>query len=243
MSTPRAGATMRSNRSGRRQTRFPSAPAPSEVPTATVAPNASATASTSREKSSKRYPDAGALERPWPRKSNRTFVPGMSGVNAASSFRLFVRPCAKTMTGSPSPSTAQNRVASSVVISGTDPTYRRSDLGWTAVGEITVEREAGGATSRCVSGWSSGTAKHRARRDGLVGDLERLAAGRSPEAFVRLLRGSSWNESRRSRSSGVRRRRDRDVLPGVRTGDQPAAVTAARARGPGPGGTGRARRS
>ena len=46
--------TMRSNRSGRRQTRFPIAPAPSEVPTATVAPNASATASTSRAKSSKR---------------------------------------------------------------------------------------------------------------------------------------------------------------------------------------------
>jgi hypothetical protein len=110
----------------------------------------------------------------------------MSGVNAASSFRLFVRPCARTVTGSPSPSTSQYRVASSVVISGRHPTYRRPDLGWTVVSEITVERgpdavepmrflvvvrDAGSSTEHDVTVTGS--------------DLDRLGAGRSPEAFVR----------------------------------------------------------
>ena len=61
---------------------------------------------------------AGLLDRPWPRKSNRTFVPGTNEVNAASSLRLFVRPCASTVTGSPSPSTSQYDVASGVRTSG-----------------------------------------------------------------------------------------------------------------------------
>ena len=43
-----------SNRSGSSATRFAIAPAPSEVPTATVAPYASATARTSRAKSANR---------------------------------------------------------------------------------------------------------------------------------------------------------------------------------------------
>src|SRR4029450_4542822 len=126
-SPPGGGQTIRSNRSGSRQTRLPIAPAPSEVPTATVAPNASATVSRSRAKSSNRkaFGSAGELERPCPRKSNRTLVPATSGVNAASSLRLFVSPCANTVTGSPSPSTSQNNVASSPRTSGTDPTYRR----------------------------------------------------------------------------------------------------------------------
>ena len=83
------------------------APAPSEVPTACVAPYARATVSTSPAKSSNRYdPGSATSECPCPRKQKRTFVPGAAGVNAASSVQEFVRPCANTVTGGPSPSTS-----------------------------------------------------------------------------------------------------------------------------------------
>ena len=94
------------------------APAPRDVPTARVAPYAVATASRSRAKSTNRYPVSGTLDSPWPRKSNRTLVPARNGVNAASSFRELVRPCANTVTGGPSPSTSTWSVASWVVMSG-----------------------------------------------------------------------------------------------------------------------------
>src|SRR5919198_112062 len=75
----------------------------------------------SRAKSAKAYPVAGALECPWPRKQNRTLVPGNSGVSCDSSRQLLVMPWARTVTGSPSPSTSTCRTASLVTSSGTFP--------------------------------------------------------------------------------------------------------------------------
>ena len=56
-------------------------------------------------------------------KQNRTFVPGTRGVSRASSRQEFVRPWARTVTGSPSPSISTCRTASSVTTSGTGRAY------------------------------------------------------------------------------------------------------------------------
>src|SRR5262245_56452907 len=218
---------MRSNRSGTRHTRLPIAPAPSEVPTATVAPNAFATASTSRARSSNPNAagSAGALERPCPRKSNRTLVPGTSGVNAASSLRLFVSPCASTVTGSPSPSTSQYSVASSFLTSGTArvryphgrdhrPSRRRGAL----LGAGGGRRFGDAARGHALRGRSR-TPAWASNAGGVRPRLLRLPARPRAEGVDPAL---------------LRRLGDRAVLPRVRTrdrplADQPSAASARRA--------------
>ena len=106
----------------------------------------------------------GELERPCPRKSNLTLVPGTSGVKAASSLRLFVSPCAKTVTGSPSPSTSQNSVASSLRTSGTSPTYRSPGRTMRRDGRRHRDAQGGRGPDAVRRGRARGRRHDRARR-------------------------------------------------------------------------------
>src|SRR4029453_10316161 len=157
--------------------------------------------STSRAKSTNRnaFGSRGEPERPCPRKSNLTLVPGTRGVKAASSLRLFVSPCAKTVTGSPRPPTSQNSVASSLWPSGTSPTYRSPGRTMRRDGRRHRDSQAGRGPDAVRRGGAGGRRHHRARHHRVRGGPRAAWRG----AIARGVRARLLRVPARTRAEGV----------------------------------------